>query len=240
MKTTWRQEILPLAVLAAMFAGAAWSWPRVPDRLPIHWNAAGEVDGYGGKFVGLMLLPLVAVGMYALFLVLPKFDPGKRNYESFGKAYLALRTALILFFAVLYAATLVEFHGTRVPMTAVIMPALGMLFLIIGNVLSKIRPNHFVGIRTPWTLSSKQSWDKTHRLGGWLFVIQGVMFIAMAFASPALMLPAILGTTLAMVCILLPYSYHVYTRDPDRISPAGVTPASHEPSIASDRPAADQ
>lgn len=225
MKVAWRREAVSLAIIGAMFAAAAWSWPRVPDRMPIHWNAAGQADGYGGKFLGLLFIPLVTAAMYALFLALPKLDPGKRNFPSFDRSYATLRTGFLLFFAVLYAAALAAAFGRQFNMISVIMPAVGALLLVIGNVMSKIRPNYTVGIRTPWTLSSKRSWNKTHRLAGWLFLLQGASFVALGFASPSLLLPVILGSTLAMFCILLPYSYHVYASDPDRMTPAGVAPA---------------
>jgi uncharacterized membrane protein len=155
--------------------------------------------------MGLAFIPLVALGLYALMLVLPWFDPGRRNYASFAKPYALLRTAIVLFLGVLYAGTLVAAHGRTINMMAFIMPALGVMFLVMGNVMGKIRPNWFVGIRTPWTLSSKQSWNKTHRLGGRLFMALGLMFIAAAFAPPELMLPLINGAPLALVCVLLPY-----------------------------------
>ena len=225
MKLSWRQDAFPLAIVAAMFAAAAWSWSRVPDRIPIHWNAAGEIDGYGGRFMGLLLVPLIALGCYALFFVLPMFDPGKQNYASFQAAYHAIRNALVGFFGLLYAGTIAAAHGRQFNMTTLIMPALGVMFIILGNVMSKIRPNHFVGIRTPWTLSSKLSWNKTHRLGGWLFVAEGLLFILVGLAAPKLLLPVVLGSTLAMLCVLFPYSYHIYSKDPERITPAGVSPA---------------
>lgn len=235
MKTTWRQELIPLVCIAAMIGAGAWSWSRVPDRLPIHWNAVGRVDGYGGKFVGLALIPLVSIGVYALFFALPALDPGKRNYENFASAYRAVRTGFLLFLGALYAATLVAAHGRNVNMTTVVMSALGVLFMVIGNAMGKIRPNHFVGIRTPWTLSSKQSWNKTHRLGGWLFMLQGIVFVATGFASPGLLILVVIGSPLITICVLVPYSYHAYANDPERISPAGVTPA-HDDSMIDEIP----
>ena len=80
MKLSWRTELPQLIMIAAMFAVAAWSWPHVPDRIPTHWNFAGEVDGYGGKFVGLLLLPLIASWLYLMMLFMPLIDPGQRNY----------------------------------------------------------------------------------------------------------------------------------------------------------------
>ncbi len=77
MKPSWRTELPQWIIIAAMFAVAAWSWPRLPDHIPIHWNLAGEVDGYGGKFTGLLVLPLFAVGLYLLMRLMYLIDPGK-------------------------------------------------------------------------------------------------------------------------------------------------------------------
>jgi uncharacterized membrane protein len=228
IKNSWRQELLPTAILVGMFAAAAYSWSRVPDRIPTHWNAAGQADGFGGKFLGLLLMPIIATAINALMLVLPKFDPGRRNYENFRGAYLTIRLALLGFFTVLYGAAVYAAFGGKFNMTSVVMPAVGVMFLLLGNVMSKIRPNHFVGIRTPWTLSSKLSWNKTHRLGGWLFIAMGLACIAAGLAATQLLLPVILGSVLGLFCILLPYSYHVYKQDPDRVAPAGITPADDD------------
>ena len=102
MKIQWRTELVQWLILAAMFLAVAVCWSRVPDRIPTHWNAAGEVDGYGGRFVGLLLLPLTALGLYGMFLVLPLLDPGKTNYEGFSKVYLIIRTTRMVFLGILH------------------------------------------------------------------------------------------------------------------------------------------
>ena len=74
----------------------------MPDQMPIHWNFRGEVDGYGGKFAGLLLLPLTAVGIYLLMLLVPLVDPGRLNYRNFARAYNVFRLVIVLFMAVVY------------------------------------------------------------------------------------------------------------------------------------------
>jgi uncharacterized membrane protein len=149
---------------------AAATWSSVPDVLPIHWNAAGEVNGYGSKAVGLLTLPITALGLELLLLTIPRIDPGRDNYEQFHAAYAAVRLALVIFMAVVYGLMQLAFHDYRVSMAQAINLLMGVLFVVLGSLMGKVRPNWFVGIRTPWTLSSKLSWDKTHRLGGWLFI----------------------------------------------------------------------
>jgi uncharacterized membrane protein len=224
MKLNWRAEIVQLVPIAAMLILGALCWSHVPDRIPVHWNIQGEVDGYGGKFTGLVLLPLIMLGMYLLLLVLPVLDPGRANYPSFAGAYNAIRLTLTLFFSCIYVVTVLVALGYRVNMSTVIGLAMGLLFMILGNVMGKIRPNWFVGVRTPWTLTSKLSWTKTHRLAGWLFILMGLMAVAWALVQVqwvlVLMVIVDVGCGLAMVV----YSYLVYRTDPARMTPADTSP----------------
>lgn len=226
MKLSWRIELPQLVVIAAMFAAAAWSWSRVPDQIPTHWNLRGEIDGYGSKPVGLLLLPSIVAGTYLLMLLVPLVDPGRANYRNFAKAYNAFRIVLVLFLGVVYVVGLLAAFGQHVDMTMVMFLALSALFLVIGNFMGKIRPNWFVGVRTPWTLSSKLSWDKTHRLAGWLFGLMGVVFGVTAFVETTWMFIAAFGVTGICVVWMVVYSYFVYRRDPHRLPPAGTTPES--------------
>jgi len=214
MKLTWRVEALQLALIAAMFACAALAWPHVPDRIPIHWNLQGEVDGYGGRLVGLLLVPLLTLGIYLLLVVLPRFDPGYANYRSFARAYNAIRVSIVAFMAVAHAAMVLVALGYQVDVTAVISVGLGLLFIVLGRFMGELRPNWFVGVRTPWTLSSQLSWDKTHRLAGWLFLVIGLTMIALGIARTGWMLVVTLSLSGACLVWLIVYSYLVYRSDP--------------------------
>ena len=226
MKTwTWRSELAPLSILAAMLAAAAWAWQRVPLRMPVHWNLEGEVDRYGGRVEGVLLVPLIAIGIYALLLVLPRFDPGRDNYPNFRKAYLTIRVALLLFLAALYGGMLATALGHAVPFGLGITPLVGALFVAIGLVLGKVRPNWFVGIRTPWTLSSKRAWTRAHRLGGWLFTLLGLATLGVSLIDAAAATLVLVAGSLALAVIVLVHSYLIWRTDPDRVPPAGTSPA---------------
>jgi len=226
MKRSWRIELVQLLPIAAMFLVAALCWSHASDRIPVHWNWRGEVDRYGGKFEGLLLLPLVSVALYLLLLVLPLFDPGKANYRTFAGAYNLIRLTITLFLSAIYAVGVLVSLGYHVDMNTVIGLALGVLFIVLGNVMGKIRPNWFVGVRTPWTLSSKLSWTKTHRLGGWLFIVMGLLAVAWAILQNAWMLGVMIAVDIACGISLVVYSYLVYRKDPARTSPADTQPAS--------------
>jgi uncharacterized membrane protein len=226
MKRTWRGELVQLLPIAAMFVVAALCWSHVSDKIPVHWNWEGKVDRYGGKFEGLLLLPLVALGLYLLLLVLPLFDPGKANYRTFAGAYNVIRLTLMLFLSAIYAVGVLVGLGYHVNMNTVIGLAMGLLFILLGNVMGKIRPNWFVGVRTPWTLSSKLSWTKTHRLAGWLFIVMGLLAVVWAISQSVWMFGLMIAVDLACGIAMVVYSYLVYRKDPARMSPADTQPVS--------------
>lgn len=237
MKFQWRTELFSWSCLGCMGLLAAWAWPRVPERIPVHWNASGEVDSHGGRFMGLLLLPLISAGLYFLLLVVPKLDPGKTNYEGFAKVYTIIRNTLMTFLSVVYTATTMTALGWRVDMARVITMAMGLMFMVLGNYLGKVRPNWFVGVRTPWTLSSKRSWTKTHRLSGWLFLGCGVAAFATGVVRPQWSVFVLMGTILPSTLVAVIYSYFAWRTDPDRQSPAGTSPAPDGADAVSPNPA---
>jgi len=225
MKIAWKIEVPQWIILVAMFAAAAIAWPHAPDRIPVHWNISGQVDRYGGRFEGLLLMPLVALGVYVVMLVLPRIDPGRANYARFRGAYNAIRIALVAFFAVFDFIVQKSAFTGRVNMGRLAPLAMGILFVFLGALLGKIRPNWFVGIRTPWTLSSKLSWVRTHRAGGWLFILVGLATIVASFFSLPVSFWVLIGGLTGGTIGLVVYSYLLWRRDPDKIPPAGTLPA---------------
>jgi uncharacterized membrane protein len=225
MKSLFRREWPFWALLAGMFLVSVVVWSRVPARMPAHWNAYGHVDRYGGKWEGLLLVPAIATGLYLLMLFLPRIDPGKANYERFQTAYWVIRFVVLAQLAVLYATVLLTGLGHSVDVSRVMLLSLGVVFLTLGGIMGKVRPNWFVGVRTPWTLSSKLSWTHTHRAAGWTFIVVGLATFPAAFLPVPWNLAAVLGVPLLATAWLVLYSYLVWRRDPDRVPPSGTTPA---------------
>ncbi len=224
MRISWRTEWLNWVLIAGMFLLTAFTWSSAPDRFPVHWNWAGQIDGYGNKGQVLLGYPIGALGLYLLLLFLPRIDPGRANYQRFSGAYTVLRLALTAAAATIYAATLFSGLGYPVDTTRVVLSLVGALLMVLGNYMGKLRPNWFVGIRTPWTLSSRASWTKTHRMGGRLFIAVGLaLIIATALQSQWAFLAS---ATLFGVSILwiIVYSYLVWRTDPNRVPPAGSQP----------------
>lgn len=228
MKPNWKAELPLLLLLVGMFVLAFATLPTAPERIPMHWGLKGEVDRYGGRLEGLFALPALAVFVYLLMLFLPRIDPGRANYERFAGAYYALRVAVLLIFAVLYGVTHLIIRGVQIDMPKVVGLMVGALFFLLGNLLGKIRPNWFVGVRTPWTLSSKRSWTRTHRLAGWVFILGGIAIMAAGVLKNAVAV-AVAGVVLfGGVAVTTVYSYLVWRTDPDRVPPAGTEPTNGE------------
>lgn len=171
------KEALPLLFIswAIIFGVAVFMAPCVPDQLPSHWNALGQVDGYTSKPVAVFVFLGLIIAFYILLVFLPRFDPFKKNYQQFAKAYSWLRIIMVAFFVAFYIIFLLTASGYLQNIQKVIIPLMALLFVGMGFLMPKIKRNYFVGIKTPWTLQSDEVWAKTHKLGGWCFIIAGAL-----------------------------------------------------------------
>ena len=187
-------------------------YPTVPDRVVSHWNAAGQADGYMSKFWGLFLIPLIMTGFVALFAVLPRIDPHKKNYEKFRDYYEGFILLFVLFLLAIQVQIILWSIGYQISPNLIFPLLIGILFIYIGFLLGHAEQNWFVGIRTPWTLSSKTVWKKTHELGGKLFIIAGVISCAgIFFGEYALWF--ILVPALAVAVYTVAYSYIEFQKE---------------------------
>ena len=204
---------ITLVLLAAFLVMSLAIWDLVPDPMASHWNINDQVDGHMSKFWGVFLLPFMAAGMFGVFLVLPLIDPLKANISQFREAFNLFIVLIILFFGYIWALTIAWNLGyTQFRMSTAMLPAMGLLFMYVGYMLRKAKRNFFIGIRTPWTLSSDVVWDKTHQLGSVLFFISGALaLVGSLFGRNAIwfvMVP-LLGSTLFLVV----YSYVLYQKE---------------------------
>ncbi|ASS99148.1 MULTISPECIES: SdpI family protein [Geobacillus] len=173
-----------LAIVLTVFAYviSLAAIPYLPDQVAIHWNASGEADGFSNKWLGAFLPPLLMTFLIMLMGVLPKFDPKKESYGRFQKSYRIVNAALACFFLLLHIATLAYNLGVSVDIGRLVPLGVGALLIVLGNYMPKIKPNYFIGIRTPWTLESETVWNKTHRLGGKVFIVMGMLLMLTAFS----------------------------------------------------------
>jgi len=209
MRSRW---LAPVVILA-MAALAVAAWPHLPERMPVHWNGSFEVDRWGSRWEGVALLPGVALGLWVLLPLLRKIDPRRGNYEAWEPTFWLILNIVVLMAAVLEVAIIAFSLGWPVPMEQVILASLGVLFVGLGNYLPRVRPNWWVGIRTPWTLSSDRVWRETHRLGGRTFVLGGLVTIAAAFVPRAAAPWVALAGLLLGAFVPVVYSYVVWRRE---------------------------
>ena len=216
MKFNRRTEIITFAFIAAAFTFGVISWGVVPDQVPIHWNMAGEPDGYGSKFFNLLLMPIVALGFYFLFLWLPGLDPKKENYQRMRGTYSVVRMVVVIYMSLFGILLTLLARGVDLKVELVVPMMVGALFIILGNYFGKLRPTWFVGIRTPWTLSSDESWNKTHKLGGRVFVAMGIGLMLAGIIGTGWAFTAVMAAGGAGIAYTIFYSYLVWKADPDK------------------------
>ncbi|TND10445.1 MAG: putative integral membrane protein [Bacteroidetes bacterium] len=215
MKTStfFKKEILVWLALLAPFVLIAIRWNDFPERIPTHWNIHNEVDDWSDKIPSLLVFPGINLLLYALMLVLPKFDPKRMNYERFAKAYFSIRLALHYFFAGVVIVMLMAALGYEINMGRIVVTGCCLLFLVLGNVMGTVKHNYFVGIRTPWTLNDEDIWNRTHRLAARVWVICSLLLILPALLLP---LPWMAGVFFAgiLVMVLVPviYSYRLFKK----------------------------
>lgn len=158
-----------MVLIVFTFIGSYFAYLRLPQKVASHWNAQGQVDGYSGQFSGAFFLPIILICLYLLFLVLPKIDPKKANFTKFKDVYYSFITVFILYMIYIHGLTLAYNLGFQFDFVRAIVPSFALLYYFIGWMLPQAKPNWFMGIRTPWTLSSDEVWTKTHILAGKLF-----------------------------------------------------------------------
>jgi len=212
IKTTFKTEILPIVLILLSIAASFYFYANFPDRVPTHWGLNGEVDGWSSKAFAAFFFPGLVLGIYLLFLGIPYLDPKKDRYAEFAKPYHIFKDFMVAFMTLTYFYTGLYGIGYQLPVTMVIPPAVGVLFLVIGNYLGKIKSNWFMGIRTPWTLSNEEVWNKTNRLGGKLFILSGLFMIFGAVLPPAIFFTTFIVVILVASLVPVIYSYILYRK----------------------------
>lgn len=210
VKPTYKTEFLPLLFIVLAVAASFYFFATFPEQVPVHWNIHGDPDNFGSKTVGAFAIPVLMLGIYFLFLFIPYFDPKKERYSQFTKVYHAFKAMIVayLFFIYLIASLASLGYNIRVE---VWMPVLvGSMFVVLGNYMSKIKPNWFMGIRTPWTLSSEENWNKTHRFGSKVFMLGGLIMMILPWVPTGWEMTLIIAIIVAMVIGTIGFSLSYY------------------------------
>ncbi len=210
-----KKHLIPLIIVVLSFILNFYLYPIMPDQMASHWNARGEVDGYMPKFWGLLILPLATLGLYSLFITIPKIGPLKENIQKFRKYYDTLIIVIVGFLFYIYLVTIAWNLGHRFNMNLLMIPAVSGLLFYVGIIMEKTERNWFIGIRTPWTLSSDKVWKKTHNVGGKLFKIYSIILLLTLFFEWILVryfLYVIILPLITIVVVLTVYSYLEYQK----------------------------
>jgi len=212
--TTRLTTIIVLILIVGTTIAGVLLWNQLPDQMASHWNVNDQVDGYMSKFWGVFMLPLITLGMFALFIIVPNIDPLKANIAEFRETFNLFIVFIVGFMVYIHVLTLRWNLGyTNLGIGKAMLPAMGLLFIVIGSLLRKAKRNWFIGIRTPWTLSSDSVWNETHRLGSVLFIISGVLALIGGIFGGMIAFWFLFIPLMGSTIFLLVYSYVLYQRE---------------------------
>lgn len=198
--------ITSIVILLPILLGIAL-WNQLPEEMPIHWNAQGEVDGTAGKAFSVFGLPLILLAFQWVCVLATSADPKQKNHPKkvLALVFWIIPLISIVMELIVYATAL----GKEINVNVVLPMIMGIMFVFIGNYLPKCKQNYTIGIKIPWTLNNEENWNKTHRLAGILWVICGILIILTGFLGNALILFPVL---LVMVIVPIIYSYILYRK----------------------------
>ena len=198
--------ITSIIILLPMLVGLIL-WNQLPDEIPFHWNAEGEVDGWASRPVAVFVPSAAMLALQWLCVVVTSTDPKKQNHpEKVVHLVLWLIPIITVFIsALMYVSAL----GVSVRMETLMPILLGLLFVAIGNYMPKCKQNYTIGIKIPWTLASEENWNRTHRLAGWVWVGGGIVMMLSGFFGIfwLTLVPAII-----MFLVPLTYSYILHRK----------------------------
>ena len=203
----WVLNLLPYIYLII-------NWNQLPSLVPTHFNLEGVADDWSGKN-SLVFIPCgFGVGIYFLMLIIPVLDP-KKKIQQMGEKYYSLRLMLAFFFSLLAIYLLYASKAGSFKNSNMLFALIGILFAMLGNYFQAVRPNYFIGIRTPWTLENEKVWKKTHQLAGRLWMMGGIVIAILSFVMSN---PSILGITfgsLVFIMVIIPvvFSYIEFRKE---------------------------
>ena len=198
--------VTTLVMLIPMLVGLIL-WNQLPDPMPSHWDINGEVDGWSSKAFAVFFFPGFLLAIHWICVLASSADPKNKEYHP-KTAQLVLWICPVLSLvlnSMVYAAAL----GYEINIEIIMPLLMGLMFIIVGNLLPKMRQSYTMGIKLPWTLANEENWNKTHRLGGKLWVIGGIVTMATAFVGSFWIL---LGVLIVMVAVPTIYSYCLHRR----------------------------
>lgn len=212
MNENLKKELPILGFVLLPFINLAYLWNSLPEKIPIHWDYKGEINGWGTKYSLLGMIFLLPVFTYVLMLAIPKIDPKKR-IELMGGKYYQIKFVLVVFMSVLSLFIIYSSKSQTLSSPIMVFVLIGLLFMALGNYFKVIKQNYFLGIKTPWTLESEEVWKLTHILAGKLWIIGGLLIVILSLTIPEnINFYFFLGITAIISIVPIVYSYFIFKR----------------------------
>lgn len=211
MERNKKVECLLIGMLLLQVVVSLALFPVLPERMPTHWDVHGQVDGWMGRLGAMAVFFSLSLSQYLLLWAIPYLDP-KGKIAVHQKAYNAIRLTVQLLLLLVFAAVMAAALDVHLSVPQLCFGATSIMLVILGNYMGKIRPNYFMGIRTPWTLEDPMVWQKTHRVGGPVFILAGLFSLAGSLWSPIAGLVILVVSVMAASVYLVGYSWVQYKR----------------------------
>lgn len=205
-----KSDYAAIGLLLLMLGVSIHGYSQIEGDIAVHFDSSNQPDSTMGKLPGLALLPLVSIAVLGLFRLLPAVDPLKDNIKNFRPVFRWLPVAIIAFMAYIQALIVTWNLGVFFDISKAVIPGIAAIFYVVGLVMEKSERNWFIGLRTPWTLSSDEVWDRTHKkIAPWFKFAAVFSFGGLFFSERVLefvILPAVVLSVAGVI-----YSYKVYT-----------------------------
>ena len=196
-----------LVALAGAILFSAWVFPQLPAQVVTHWGVDGQPNGWSTPLVACLVAPGIGLVLAALFAVIPRIDPRRESWAQHGRTYHLVANVALGFVAGMQVLLLGQALGWGLPIPRLITVAVGGLFVLLGSLMPTMRPNWFMGIRTPWTLSSDTVWRKTHLVGRTCFIVAGLLVMGAGFFTSPVMVGVMVAAAAAAAVTPVVYSW---------------------------------
>ena len=207
IKKNWKLLLITSVIMLLPILAGVILWSQLPEQMPTHWNASGEIDGWSSKPFAVFGLPLIMLAAQWLCLLGTQADPKKGNHSE--KVLHLVLWIIPVLSVVLHAVTFAAALGKEVRMEMIMPVVVGLVLAIIGNYLPKCKQNYTIGIKIPWTLNSEENWNRTHRFAGRLWLVCGVIIMLTGFIGGAWIF---FGVVIVMVLVPIVYSYILHRK----------------------------
>jgi len=206
-------EAIPFAFVIITFIIAIVVYPLLPPKIPVHWDAKGVANGFSGS-AGIFIIPIVLAVIMILLFFLPLMEVYRENMLKIYNYYYAFKIFFAVFFTVLFIATILPNFGYDINVALVVIAMIGIMFIWLGMTLPRLKRNFMFGIRTGWTLSSDYVWEKTHKIGGILFIIVGILtLISLLILKLEMIFFVFIAMVIGTSLFLVFYSYYLYKKN---------------------------